>query len=262
MDIITPAQKQAPQNSYIKTRSELERMREAGSIVARAIRKALESVESGITTAELDAIARKEIESLGATPAFLGLYGFPATACISINDEIVHGIPKERPLEKGDVVSIDCGAIVGGMYSDMARTVIVPPSDEVKDALLKATEQALIIGTAKAIPGNRTGAIGHAIENFTRPMGYEVVREYVGHGIGHALHEPPQVPNYGKPGDGHLLLAGMVIAIEPMLNVGGRKTRVLEDNWTVVTADGSLSAHIEDTVAITSEGPEVLTRME
>lgn len=234
-------------------------MREAGQIVALAVDKAFAALEPGITTRELDDIAQREIESRGAKPAFLGLYGFPATACISINEEIVHGIPGDRVINDGDLVSIDCGAIVDGMYSDHARTVVAGRSTPEKDKLLSVTQQALDLGIEKIRAGNRVGDISHAIESHVLPLGYELVREYVGHGIGRELHEPPQVPNFGPAGKGPLLRVGMVLAVEPMVNAGTWKTRTLGDDWTVVTEDGELSAHFEHTIVVTPGGPEVLT---
>jgi methionyl aminopeptidase len=234
-------------------------MREAGHIVALAVEKAFASLEPGITTRELDDIARREIESHGAAPAFLGLYGFPATACISINEEIVHGIPGERVIEDGDLVSIDCGAIVGGMYSDHARTVVAGTSTPEKDRLVKVTSESLAKGIGQIKPGNRIGDVSHAVESYVLSQGFDLVREYVGHGIGRELHEPPQVPNFGPAAKGPLLRVGMVLAVEPMVNVGTWKTRTLDDDWTVVTEDGELSAHFEHTIVVTPDGPEVLT---
>jgi methionyl aminopeptidase len=219
----------------------------------------VEALEPGITTAELDRLGKGEIEKLGAMPAFLGLYGFPATACISVNEEIVHGIPGDRIVADGDLVSFDCGAIVDGMYSDHAVTVIAGTATVEKRALIDTTEQSLDLAIQAARPGNRVGDVSNAIESFVLPRGYELVREYTGHGIGTSLHEPPSVPNTGRPGQGPMLRPGMVIAIEPMVNAGGWQTELLEDQWTVVTADRKLSAHFEHTVAITDTSPEVLT---
>jgi len=242
--------------------SDLEKMREAGRIVAFAMREAVSAVEPGITTRELDSIARKVIESHGAKPAFLGLYGFPATVCISVNDEIVHGIPGDRALREGDLVSLDCGAIVGGMNSDHAVTVVAGKASDAQAALIEACSSALRMGTEMARPGNRVGDISHAIENRTVSLGFEPVREYTGHGIGRRLHQPPDVPNFGKPGKGPLLKEGMFLAIEPIISAGSAETETLEDDWTVVSADGSLSAHFEHTVAITKDGPVVLTALD
>ena len=234
-------------------------MREAGRIVAVAVRKAFDALERGITTRELDDIARRAIESEGAKPSFLGLYGFPATACISINEEIVHGIPGDRVVQSGDLVTLDCGAIVDGYNSDYAVTQIAGPSTSEKDDLINTTRASLEMGIKAARPGNRVGDISNAVESQVLPKSYELVREYVGHGIGKALHEPPQIPNFGPPGHGQELRAGLVLAIEPMVNVGGWKTRMLDDGWIIVTEDSTLSCHFEHTVAITEDGPVVLT---
>jgi methionyl aminopeptidase len=236
-------------------------MRDAGRIVAFAVQEAAGAVEPGISTRELDAIARRVIEAHRAKPAFLGLYGFPATACISVNDEIVHGIPGDRVIREGDIVSFDCGAIVDGWNSDMAVTLVAGSGGEAKARLIAACRSALEEGVANALPGNRVGDISHAIENRTVSLGFEPVREYTGHGIGRRLHEPPDVPNFGPAGKGPLLRDGMFLAIEPIICAGNPETELLEDDWTVVSADGSLSAHFEHTVAITADGPVVLTAL-
>ncbi|MDA1278546.1 MAG: type I methionyl aminopeptidase [Chloroflexi bacterium] len=243
----------------LKTARELEIMREAGRIVAFAVRKSFEALEQGITTRELDDIARRAIESEGAVPGFLGLYGFPATACISINEEIVHGIPGDRVVQSGDLVTLDCGAVVDGYNSDLAVTQVAGSSTSAKDDLINTTRESLNKGIEAARPGNRVGDISNAVESYVLPKSYELVREYVGHGIGRNLHEPPQVPNFGPAGQGLVLRPGLVLAIEPMVNVGKWKTRMLDDGWTVVTEDGALSCHFEHTVAITEDGPAVLT---
>jgi methionyl aminopeptidase len=234
-------------------------MREAGRIVAFAVRKAFGALEQGITTRELDDITRRAIESEGAKPGFLGLYGFPATACISINEEIVHGIPGDRVVQAGDLVTLDCGVIVDGYNSDYAVTQVAGPSTALKDDLVDTTRESLEKGIEAARPGNRVGDISNAVESHVLPKSYEMVREYVGHGIGKNLHEPPQVPNFGPAGQGLELRPGLVLAIEPMVNVGKWRTRMLDDGWTVVTEDGALSCHFEHTVAITEDGPKVLT---
>jgi methionyl aminopeptidase len=234
-------------------------MREAGRIVAFAVHEAARAVEPGVTTRELDSIARTAIEASGAKPAFLGLYGFPATVCISVNDEVVHGIPGNRALRAGDIVSLDCGAIVGGMNSDLAVTMAVGEATGAQAALIEACRSALERGIEMALPGNRVGDISHAIENRTVSLGFEPVREYTGHGIGRRLHQPPDVPNFGPAGKGPVLKEGLFLAIEPIISAGSGKTETLEDDWTVVSADGSLSAHFEHTVAVTRDGPEVLT---
>ena len=246
----------------IKTPEQITSMREAGDIVARAMINCGEKLQSGVTTGEVDSFLREYIEKEGAKPAFLGLYGFPATACISLNEEIVHGIPGKRKLLKGDLVSIDCGAIVGGMYSDHARTFTIEDStDEDKNELISVADNALRIGIENSIAGNRIGILSNAIEEYVLSQGFDVVREYVGHGIGTQLHEPPSVPNFGKKNQGALLRVGMTIAIEPMVTQGKWQTKVMDDKWTVVTKDGKLSSHYEDTILITENGPEVLTKV-
>lgn len=246
----------------LKSTREIETMREAGRIVATALDKTFGALAPGITTAELNDIASGAIIAEKAIPAFLGLYGFPAVACISLNDEIVHGIPDDRRVvEAGDLVSIDCGAIVDGYYSDCARTVIVGNcnDDDEKQRLVATCEKSLELAIQHCVAGNRIGDISHAIESHVRSNGFELVREYVGHGVGRELHEPPSVPNVGTAGQGPLLMNGMTIAIEPMIMTGSYETKVLGDDWTVATADGSLSAHFEHTIAVTKDGPEILT---
>jgi methionyl aminopeptidase len=253
------ASENAAPGATLKSTRELEIMREAGRIVAFAVRKAFDALEQGITTRELDDIARQAIEWEGAKPGFLGLYGFPATACISINEEIVHGIPGDRVVNDGDLVTLDCGAIVDGYNSDHAVTQVAGSSTSEKDDLINTTRESLEMGIKAARPGNRVGDISNAIESHVLPKSFELVREYVGHGIGKDLHEPPQIPNFGPAGHGLELRAGLVLAIEPMVNAGGWKTRMLDDGWTVVTEDDALSCHFEHTVAITEDGPVVLT---
>ncbi len=244
----------------LKRPREIDVMREAGRIVAVALDNAFEALEPGITTGELDSIAAETIAAENARPAFLGLYGFPAVACISLNEEIVHGIPGDRIVRDGDLVSIDCGAIVGGFYSDCARTVVAGQSrNEADAALVAACRRSLELAIEQCVEGNRIGDISHAIESYARSRDYELVRDYVGHGVGRELHEAPSVPNIGSPGVGPLLMEGMTIAIEPMIMTGSFETSVLDDGWTVATSDGSLSAHYEHTVAITKNGPEILT---
>ena len=245
----------------ISTRSatELAIMREAGRVTARALRAVGDAVAPGVTTAELDAIAVEVIRAAGARAAFKGYNGFPATICASLNGEVVHGIPGRRKLSEGDIISIDVGAIVDGYVGDSARTFPVGRVSDEATRLLTATRESLEAGIACCTPGMRLGDIGAAVQAVAEGAGFSIVREYVGHGIGRAMHEEPQVPNYGTPGKGPVLLAGMVIAIEPMVNAGGADVRQLKDGWTVVTADGSLSAHFEHTVAITHDGPLVLT---
>jgi len=243
----------------LKSKNEIDRMREAGRIVAVAVRNAFSAMEPGITTEELNAITRNDIEKAGAKPAFLGLYGFPAVACISVNEAIVHGIPSDRIILEGDVVTIDCGAIVDGFYSDHAVTAIAGKDKGKHKGIVEITKKSLDRAINKVMVGNRLGDISHAIESYVRSEGYELVREYVGHGIGRQLHESPQVPNIGEPGNGIKLLPGLTLAIEPMVTAGDWKTRLLQDNWTVVTKDGSMSCHFEHTVVVTEDGPEVLT---
>lgn len=234
-------------------------MRQAGAIVAAVLDLLKRSVEPGITTRELDNIAYKEIIRCGASPTFKKYRGFPASICTSINEEIVHGIPGKRVLQEGDIIKLDVGATVDGFIGDAAISVAVGRVSQVGSDLMETTRLSLEEGIKAAQPSNRIGDIGAAIQRYSEARGYNVVREYVGHGVGRFLHEDPQVPNYGPPGRGPLLRPGMCIAIEPMLNVGDWRTRILDDQWTVVTADGSLSAHFEHTIAITEKGPEILT---
>jgi methionyl aminopeptidase len=245
----------------IKTPEQFTRMREAGLVVARTLRVLTEAVRPGVTTADLDAIAAREISSAGAIPSFLGYFGYPATICTSVNEEIVHGIPSaNRRLEHGDIISIDCGAIVDGWHGDAAVSVGVGEIDPADQQLLDACEAALWQGIARAEPGGRLSDISHAVQESVAASGeYGLIREYTGHGIGTAMHMDPPVPNYGPPGRGPLLRSGMALAIEPMITRGGHHTTEREDGWTVVTADGSRAAHFEHTVAITPDGPWVLT---
>ena len=235
-------------------------MREAGAIVGSVLTLLKRTVEPGISTKELDQVAYKEITRHGAKPTFKGYRGFPGNICTSVNEEIVHGIPSKRVLKAGDIVKVDVGATLGGLIGDAAVTMAVGEVDEEVAALMTATQQSLEEGIKASLPGNRIGDIGAAVQEYGETRGYGVVREFVGHGIGRFLHEDPQVPNYGQPGMGPLLRPGMCIAIEPMLNMGDWRTRILDDQWTVVTADGKLSAHFEHTIAITEDGPEILTK--
>ena len=243
----------------IKSPQELGAMRRAGAVVGSVITLLKRSVEPGITTRDLDKIAYKEIIRLGAKPTFKGYRGFPASICTSINDEIVHGIPSKRVLKDGDIIKLDVGATLDGMIGDAAVSVAVGQVSQEAAALMDATRQCLEEGIKASLAGNRIGDIGAAVQSLGEAKGYGVVREFVGHGVGRFLHEDPQVPNCGQPGTGALLRPGMCIAIEPMLNLGDWRTRILEDNWTVVTADGKLSAHFEHTITISEEGPEILT---
>jgi methionyl aminopeptidase len=243
-----------------KSSEELDRMRRAGRVVAATIDRLVEAVRPGMTTADLDRIGEDAIRSAGAVPSFKGYRGFPASICTSVNEEIVHGIPGKRRLGEGDLLSLDVGAIWEGYHGDSAVTVFVgePRSDQA-EKLVRVTEEALEAGIAQIRPGNRLSDISHAVQQVAEGAGFSVVREYVGHGIGQSLHEDPPIPNYGPPGRGPELRPGLVVAVEPMVNVGGWETRLLADEWTVVTADGSLSAHFEHTVAVTEGGPEILT---
>ncbi|HVE26714.1 MAG TPA: type I methionyl aminopeptidase [Sporichthya sp.] len=242
-----------------KTPPQIALMRKAGRVVAEMHEVCTRAAKPGATTADLDAAAREVLAHRGARSNFLGYHGFPAVACISPNEVIVHGIPDDRVIDEGDIVSVDCGAIVEGWHADAAITIPVGTVDDESMRLIEATRAALEAGIAQTVAGNRLGDIGAAVEAVATAAGFSIVREYVGHGIGTEMHEDPEVPNYGAPGRGMRLRAGMVLAIEPMLNAGKRTTRLLSDGWTVVTADGSRSAHFEHTVAITDNGPEVLT---
>jgi methionyl aminopeptidase len=236
-------------------------MREAGRITARALRLVGEAVRPGISTAELNAIAETAIRKEGAVPAFLGYHGFPASICASLNDQVVHGIPaKKIRVAEGDILSVDVGAIVDGYYGDSARTFAVGQVSDTASRLLHATRCSLEAGIAQCVVGNRLFDISHAVQEVAEGAGFSVVHEYVGHGIGRAMHEEPQIPNYGPAGKGPELAEGMVFAIEPMVNAGAAGVESLADGWTVSTADGSLSAHFEHTVAITIDGPIVLTQ--
>ena len=250
-----------------KSPEEVDRMRTAGRIVAGTIERVTKAVRPGVTTAELDAVAEAYILEQGATPSFKGYGGsggrtpFPASICTSLNDEIVHGIPsRKRVVAEGDLLSLDFGAIWDGFHGDSAVTLIVgePPSAEA-EKLVRVTEEALEAAISQIRPGARLSDLGAAVQQVAEGAGFSVVREYVGHGIGRNMHEEPQIPNYGEPGRGIQLKPGLVVAVEPMVNVGGWETRVLADDWTVVTEDGSLSAHFEHTIAVTEDGCEVLT---
>lgn len=246
----------------LKNSEQLELMKKAGRITGEALYLAGEAVKEGVSTLMLDKIVRAHIESQGAKPSFLGYAGFPASACISVNDEVIHGIPSEKKiLKEGDIVKIDVGAFYKGFHGDSARTYAVGKVSAEAEKLIEATKESFYKGAEKAVIGNRIGDISSAIEEHVLKSGFSVVRSYVGHGVGHELHEDPEVPNYGVPGRGARLCAGMTLAIEPMVNVGTYAVRVLGDKWTVVTADGKLSAHYENTVAITENGPLMLTEI-
>jgi len=242
-------------------------MRSAGKVVAMMHERLREATQPGVSTGELDRVAREVIKENGAQPSFLnyepipGITPYPGVICTSVNEEIVHGIPGKRVIQDGDLVKLDVGAVVNGFHGDAAVTLIAGEGNETTRALVETTRRSLEIGIEAAQPGNRIGDIGAAIEDYVLPLGFELVREYTGHGIGRRLHEPPQVPNYRQGGRGIVLKPGMTIAIEPMVNIGGWDTRVLDDGWTVVTEDGELSAHFEHTIVITESGPEVLTSL-
>jgi methionyl aminopeptidase len=246
----------------IETRSwdELQKMHRACTLVVDTLGVLAEAAVPGVPTKELDRIARERIVAAGARPAFLGYLDYPATLCVSINDEIVHGIPGERRLVEGDIVGLDLGAVVDGFFGDAARTVPVGKISDAAARLLRVTREALYLGIEQCRLGARIGDIGHAVQTHAEGNGYSVVRKFVGHGIGTQLHEKPEVPNFGRPGRGARLAAGMCIAIEPMVNVGPADVRVLEDDWTAVTVDGSLSAHFEETITITPDGPWILSQ--
>ena len=243
----------------VRTEREINFIAESAQIVGDTLDMLSGKVKPGITLMELDTLAEKFIRSQDAIPAFKGYMGFPATLCISVDDEVVHGIPSDKVLNDGQIVGIDCGAVKNGYYGDSARTFAVGSiSDEDKD-LIDTTQKALYHGIEKAVPGNYVSDIGHAIQTYVEPKGYSVVRELVGHGIGTNLHEDPQVPNYGDPGMGVELKEGMCLAIEPMINIGDKEVYTLDDGWTVKTKDGYNSAHFEHTIAILKNGPKVLS---
>ncbi len=243
----------------IKSSRDLKLMREACIISARALKLGGEAVQPGVTTEEIDRIIRKYIESQGAKPNFLNYGGFPASACISVNETVIHGIPGHRVIKEGDIVSIDTGAIIHGFNGDNAATFAAGKVSAEAQALMDATRESLYEGIKAARPGNRVGDIGAAVQRYVEMRGYSVVRQFVGHGVGTDLHEDPSVPNFGTPGRGPKLLPGMTIAIEPMVNAGTHEVRILGDGWTTVTKDGRLSAHFEHTVAITPDGPVIMT---
>lgn len=250
----------------VKEPWELAVMRQSGGRLAEVAATLREAARVGVTTAELDAIAEKAIRDRGAVPSFKGYVvgssgPFPSTICASVNEQVVHGFPNDRVLVDGDVVSIDMGLVFGGYHADCAFTVALGNPAPAVRKLLDVTEQSLYLGVAQALSGNRIGDIGHAIQSFVEPQHLGIVRDYVGHGIGRQLHEPPSVPNYGKPHKGLLLKPGWVLAVEPMITMGDSRTKVLKDGWTVVTRDGSLAAHFEHTVAVTPKGPEILTAL-
>ena len=242
----------------LKTPDEIAVMAKASRVVAEALLVLKDAVKPGVTTDELDKLAESEIRARGAMPAFKGYRNYPKTLCASVNEQVVHGIPSKRVLKEGDIVGLDLGAIVGGFYGDSAVTVGVGRIDEKTAMLVRVTEESLSLAIEQAQVGNRLSDISHAVQRHVEAAGYSVVTEFVRHGIGRQLHEEPQVPNYGKPGQGPRLQSGMVLAIEPMVNMGGSAVRVLDDRWTAVTVDGSLSAHFEHTIAIQPSGPAIV----
>ena len=242
-----------------KSPGEIEKMRAANALVAEVLAELAATVAPGVTTRDLDTLAERRVREGGAEPAFKGYRGYPATLCASVNEQVVHGIPSATPLKSGDIVSLDMGVKLNGYYGDSAVTVPVGAVSEDVRALLRVTQEALAKGIAQVRIGGRVSDIGHAIQAYVEAHGFSVVREFVGHGIGASLHEEPQIANYGEPGRGPRLAEGMTLAIEPMVNMGRPAVKVLADGWTAVTKDGSLSAHFEHTVAVTKNGPMVLT---
>ncbi len=246
----------------LKTPEEIEIMAQASKLVAETLEALKKEIRPGITTEQLDRFAEEFIIARGGRPAFKGYRNYPKTLCTSVNEQVVHGIPSKRPLKEGDIVGIDLGVIVDGFYGDAAITVAVGAVSPEAARLMKVTEEALYLGIEQAVVGNRLSDISHAIQRHVEAAGYSVVTDFVGHGIGRQLHEEPQVPNCGKPGQGPRLQSGMVLAIEPMVNMGGSAVRILDDQWTAVTKDGSLSAHFEHTIAIQPSGPaRILTKL-
>jgi methionyl aminopeptidase len=244
-----------------KSRREIEKMRAAGQLVGRVLQELRRMTEPGLTTLELDRAAEKMIRDAGAQPTFKGYQGFPFSICASVNEQVVHGFPSAYKLKEGDIFSIDCGATLEGFVGDTATTVPVGKISEELQQLIRVTEESLELAIEQCFEGKHLGDIGWAVQNHAESNGYTVVREYVGHGIGRRMHEDPQIPNYGTPGKGVKIRNGYVFAVEPMVNIGSHRTKVLADGWTVVTLDGKPSAHVEHTIAITEDGPQVLTRV-
>lgn len=244
-----------------KSKKEIDKMRAAGQLVGQVLRELRNMVSPGVTTIEVDQAAEKMIRDAGALPTFKGYRGFPYSICASVNDQVVHGFPSNYKLKEGDIFSIDCGATLEGFVGDTATTVPVGNVSEDRLQLIRTTEQCLERAIEQCWPGKHLGDIGWAVQQHAEEHGYGIVRDYVGHGIGRRMHEDPQIPNYGKPGHGPKIKAGYVFAVEPMVNLGTHFTKVLSDGWTVVTLDGQPSAHVEHTIAITEQGPEVLTRV-
>lgn len=246
---------------HLKSTEEIELLRQSNRLVAKLLEKLRKLVAPGITTGELNAVAEEYILKNGAIPSFKGYAGFPACICTSVNNEVVHGIPGKSMLQKGDIISIDAGVRLNSFCGDATITVPVGTVSKEAQRLIKVTSRALEIGIAQAVPGNRVGDISHAVQSFVEGQGYSIVRDFVGHGVGKDMHEDPQVPHFGKPGTGPLLEVGLVIAIEPMVNIGDYKLKILADGWTVVTVDGSLSAQFEHSIAITAKGPDILSKL-
>ncbi len=244
-----------------KSKKEIEKMRAAGQLVGSVLQELRKMAQPGVSTLEIDRAAEKMIRDAGALPTFKGYHGFPYSICASVNDRVVHGFPSDYRLKDGDIFSIDCGVTLGGFVGDTATTVPVGTVSVELLELIKVTDESLERAIQQCWPGKRLGDIGWAVQEHAEARGYSVVREYVGHGIGRKMHEDPQIPNYGKPGQGPKIKSGYVFAVEPMINLGTHHTKVLADGWTVVTVDGRASAHSEHTIAITDEGPEVLTRV-
>ena len=242
-----------------KSPAEIERLRRSGRMVRGLLEELRERVQPGVSTLDLEKYIERRIAQLGARPAFKGYRGYPCCLCASVNSEVIHGIPSERCLKRGDILSLDMGVVVDGYYGDSAITVPVGDISESTQRLLRVTQESLQLAIDQALLGNRLGDISATVQRHVEENGYSVVREFVGHGIGRQLHEEPQIPNFGQPGHGPVLKQGMVLAIEPMVNAGGPAVRVLADNWTAVTADGALSAHFEHMVAVTRNGPDILT---
>lgn len=243
----------------IKSKEEINKMRDAGKIAAIAREVAGECIREGVTTHSIDKKVKETILSHGAKPSFLGLYGFPASACISVNEEVIHGIPSERILKNGDIVKVDVGAFYKGFHGDCAATFIVGDTDDATKQLINVTKESFFKGIEKAAEGYRIGDISHAIEEYVVSNGFSIVRDFVGHGVGEKLHEDPNIPNYGNEGHGPRIQTGMTLAVEPMVNAGSWRVKTLDNDWTVVTIDGRRSAHYENTIAITDNGPEILT---
>ena len=247
----------------IKTPAQIDRMRAAGLVVGETLELLRSTVQPGMTTLGLDQIAEDSIRSSGGTPSFKGYHGFPGSICVSVNDAVVHGIPDERVIAEGDIVSIDCGAIVDGWHGDAALTVPIGPVPAEAVELMRVTEEAMWRGIVAASLGGRVTDISHAVESYVRSQGsYGILEDYVGHGIGSAMHQPPNVPNYGRPGKGPKLVEGLALAVEPMVVLGDKASRVLDDDWTVVTEDGSLAAHFEHTFTLTPQGAWILTAID